>query len=796
MINFNNLRLTFRTIAGNRGISLINITGLALGLMAVILIFQYINFERSYDSFFQDNDRIYRLVFYRHYKTGLDKSVGNNYYVGQLAAQKVPGIKNFCRCKMEPVFIKAGDQIFREERTLFADSSFFDIFSHQVLSGVKRDFMRSPGEAVITKSLALKYFGTIDVAGKSVLAGNKTLKISGVIQDLPRNTHLKFDLVISLASITDKNYCYSCNNTNTYFLLEKGSDPAKLEELITTVGKNEFISRGVETDYPIEYKLQRLTDIHLHSNYRFEFEANGNSSYLTLLLVIAFLILMSAGLNYYNLYSSIVHKRFHGIGIRRAAGASENDIIRELISESLVTGLLSLLVSFAFLFFLFPLLKKLLDLDFNLTSAFYPGTWLIPLLILIAMSILTGIFLGSSLGGKMPAYFLGKQDMPVSKKLSRRFLIVVQYSIAVALICITIIALKQISFMKREALTMEIDNTLVVRRPASSEYNKAQNSFQESFLKIPGVTGYTFSTICPGEKNTWVKGGICLKGEEKLMYQFYQMDVSPGFFDFFKINLVEGRQFFKDENNWTGGPRHLILNREAAMVFGKADPKELIGKTMYDSDMKQDIGEIVGIVDGYFQNSLDQEVRPVIFNCDQGGYYIYIKISEQNREGILDKVLNEYKLNFPDQYLEYYFLDDFFNSQYRSHIQLFRSIMIFCIMAIIITSLSLLGLVLTEISGRIKEIGIRKLNGASLGCILYILNLEYIILVLISFIMAFPAALYIGSKWLENFAYRIDPGWWIFALSAVIAILIALLTVNWQSWKAATSNPVDALKYE
>jgi putative ABC transport system permease protein len=785
---------TFRKNSGQSGISIINVTGLSLGLLSVLLIFLYISSEKSYDRFFLDSDRIYRLVFYRHYKTGLDISVGNNYYVGQLASEKIPGIEKFCRVKKEAIFIAKGDQLFKEENTLFADSSFFDIFSHPVISGDKKNFLRMPGEAVITETLAHKYFGETDPIGEVFQVGKKSLTVIGVIKDVPKNTHLKFDLVISLSTITDANYCYSCNNTPVYFLIGENADPTELENEITNVGKSEIINRGIDIDYPIEFKLQKVTDIHLHSNYRFEFETNGNNGTLSVLLIIALLILVSAGLNYLNLYSSIIRKRTAEIFIRRANGATERNIVMELISESLATGVLSLLISYILLFFLFPFFSDYLNMDADLMSSLNYKVWSIPLLLIIFFSILTGIALGIRVYDRIPVF--ARSGLSGKRNFFGRIFLTIQFIIAVCLICLTIIAMKQIDYMKKEALTMDLENILVVKRPTSSAFNTAQNSFQESILEIPGVTGYTYSTISPGENNTWVKGGISLKGEENLDYQFFQMDVAPDFFDFFKVKLLEGRQFYEDENNWTGGPRHLILNKEAAKAFGKADIKELIGKTMFDSDNKEEIGEIVGIIDGYFQNSLDQEVKPMIFNCDQGGYYIYIKLKENDRQAIMDKILTQYRSHFKNQYLEYYFLDDYFNSQYNSHILLFRSILLFCLLAVIITSLSLFGLVLTETVKRTKEIGIHKINGASVARVLFMLNREYLVLVIAAFIVALPASYFIGKNWVENFAHQTTLDWWIFIWASLATILITLMTISWQSLRAATRNPVEALRYE
>jgi putative ABC transport system permease protein len=794
-----NIRLAFRNILKNKGVSSINILGLALGMMAVLLIFQYTGFEKSYDKNLDNHDQIYRLVFYRYYQTGLDKSVGNNYFVGQIASEQIPEIENFCRLKKLTQFIQAGDEIYKEERTLFADSSFFDIFSHPVIAGKKSGFLRSPDVAVITESTAHKYFGNDNPIGKTIYGvnpGKKPLLVQGVIKDVPGNSHLKFDIVISLTTVINASYCYNCNNTNTYFLLRKGSDPERIAGEITNLAKANFTSRKVDINFPIEFHLQPVTDIHLHSNYRFEHELNGNIKYVTILSVIALLILLSAGLNYFNLFASITGKRINSIGIRIINGASGRDIISEFTTEAVLIGIISLIFSFILLFLLYPLFRNFLNLDFTLASVIQYKAWLFPSMLLILLSLFVGWLLGIKILNAAPVALIRKDQVIVGKRNNKRFLLVGQFVISIVLIASTIGAIKQISFMQKDALTMNINQTLVVRRPAAREFNSSQAAFQQSLLNLPGITEITFSTISPGEKNDWVKGGISIKGNSKLDIQIFQADVAPNFFQFFNVRLLAGRHFFSDENNWIGGQKHLILNKEAAVAMGEEDYKNVIGKTLYDSDNKEDIGEVVGVVDGYFQNSLDQEIKPTIFNCDQGGYDIFMKIQSKNIPGVISKVTSEYKKYFKDQYFEYYFLDDFFNAQYKSHIQLFRCYLLFSIMAIIITSLSLFGLVLMASVSRTKEIGIRKVNGAKVTELLAMLNIDYVRWVTIAFIIATPVAWYVMHIWLKNFAYKTTISWWIFGLSGILALGIALLTVSWQSWRAATRNPVEALRYE
>jgi putative ABC transport system permease protein len=794
-----NIRLAIRNILKNKGVSSINILGLAIGMMAVLLIFQYLSFEKSYDRFFENASQLNRLVFYRYYKTGLDKSVGNNYYIGEIAASKIPEIEKFCRCKRETQFIQVGEQIFKEDRTLWADSSYFDMFSHQIIAGDKSGFLRSPDVAVITESTARKYFGTENPVGKVIYAvnpGKNPVTIQGVIRDVPENSHLKFDIAISLWPASNKSYCYTCNNTNTYFKIKEGADEGKIAGEITTLAKEFFASRDVKIDFPIEFHLQSITDIHLHSNYRFEYEANGNSKYLSILLVIALLILLSAGFNYFNLYSSVTGKRINAIGVRVINGASGKDIISEFITEAILTGIISLVIAFAMLFLLFPYFKNLLGLEFTIESLFSISTWLLPSFFLLSLSLTAGLLLGVKIYNVTPVTFIRGDYKITGKKQSKSFLLAAQFFIAIVLIGCTIGAMKQISFMQKEAFTMNIDQTLVVKRPTSKEFNIGQKSFQEALLKYPGISEITFSTISPGEKNTWVKGGITLKGKEKLGYQLFQADVSPNFFDFFNVRLLAGRKFLSDETNWAGGPKHVILNKEAALAFGENNINDIIGQTLWDTDLKEEMGEVVGIIDGYFQNSLDQEIKPTIFNCDQGGYYIFIRIKNADVKGVVDRVTSEFHSYFKDQYFEYNFLDDFFNSQYKSHIQLFRCFVLFSMMAVIITCLSLFSLVMTATVSRTKEIGIRKLNGARISEILYLLNRDFILLVALSYAVAVPVIWYAMHKWLQSFAYRTDVTLWLFLLAGIIAFGIALITVSWISWRAATRNPVEALRYE
>jgi putative ABC transport system permease protein len=794
-----NFKIIFRELFKNKAINGINIIGLAIGIAAILIISQYIRFENSYDSFLNNSERIHRVVFYRHYTTGLDKSVGNNYMVGQIAMENIPEIENFLRCKKSTQFLQVNEEIFKEERVFFADSSFFDLFTYPVISGSKPDFLRAPNVAVITESTARKYFGNENPVGKTIYRvnpGKTPLVVQGVVKDVPPNSHIKFDMVISLSSLINPSYCYTCNNTNTYFLLREGSDPEVISAKITDLALQFLESKGLKLDYPIEFHLQNIRDIHLHSNYRFEHEINGNYVYQIALLIVALFILLSAWLNYSNIYESLLKKNIRSFGIRKINGASWQSFIADFITETLVTGFISLVFAYLLLSVSFPALKDYLRLDFSLEWALGFQTILFSVLAIIFISVVVGISMSLRFINIRPVFLVQNKIQNVNHKKPKNLVLVIQFSIAIFLIASTFIAIKQIHYMQGSALSMNMDQVLTVKRPVDRKYNAAQKQFEESIKRIPGITATTYSTVTPGEKNGWVKGGIAIKGNDKLSDQLYQSNVAPGFFDFFQVKLLAGRLFLPDETNWEGGSRHIILNKQAALALGASNYTDLIGKTLIDSDEGNDMGEIVGVVDGYFQNSLDQEVVPTIFNPDQFGYFLFLKIRGENPVELISTVKTEYQKYFKDSYFEYFFLDDFFNAQYQSHIQFNRCFTLFSFMAIIISVLSLLGVVIMGSAARTKEIGIRKVNGARTWEILSLLNKDFMKGVVFSILIATPLAYFAMHKWLENFAYKTELSWWIFALAGLLALGIALLTVSWQSWKAATRNPVEALRYE
>ncbi len=793
------LKLTIRKLLKNKSLNGINIFGLTIGIMAALLIAQYIKFENSYDKFYENADQIHRLVFYRYYSTGLDKSVGNNYVVGQLAKDNIPEIENFFRCKKSTEFIEVGDEIFKEERAFYADSSFFDILSNSFVSGNTKHLLNQPNVVVITESTAHKYFGNENPVGKTIFRinpGKTPLTVQAVVKDVPENSHLKYDMVISFASQMDPSYCYACNNTNTYFLIKKGSNPEIISKKITDVALQYLESKKQNLDFKIEYHLQNIKDIHLHSNYRFEHEANGNYKYQVALLIIALFILISAWLNFSNIYKSILENKIGNLGLRKINGASWLSLSAEIIFEIMFTSLISLFLAYFFLFLVFPFVKDYLDLNFTLNMVNTPGTVASSILIIIGISILVGLATSFKVLRKTPIQMIQTKKSGYSNKKTKKLLLITQFSIAIFLLTGTFAALKQINFMQEQALTMDIDQVLVVKRPTDRKFNSSQNVFQESIEKMPEITGYTYSTITPGEKNGWVKGGISIKGLDKNSDQIFQTSVSPGFFDFFGIKIIAGQQFFNNETNWDGGKKRVIINKEAALALGSTNFNDLIGKTLYDTDDNADVGEIIGVVDGYFQNSLDQKVLPTIFNPDQFGYFLFLKIRKGNLSGIIPMIKTEFQRNFENSYFEYFFLDDYFNKQYQMHIRFNRCFVLFSIVAVIIASLSLLSIVMMASSARIKEIGIRKVNGARIQEILVLLNKDFVLGVIIAIAVTTPVAWFFMNRWLENFAYKTSLSWWIFALAGLLALGIALLTVSFQSWKAASRNPVEALRYE
>ncbi|MCG6189804.1 ABC transporter permease [Maribellus maritimus] len=794
------LKRFYRNLAKNRVVNGINILGLSVGIAAILLIWQHIQFEKSYDNFLDNKENLYRLVFYRHYSTGLDKSVGNSYVAGQMAYDNIPEIEDFMRCKKSTELIKANNEIYKEERTFFADSSFFSLFSYPILEGDPSSLLNAPNTAVISESLAIKYFGKSSPIGKTITLvnyGDKPLTVKGVAKDTPDNTHLKFDLVISLSTITNQSYCYTCNNTNTYFQLAAGSEPEKVVGEINQLAYNYFEEKGYKLDMKIEYKLQRVSDIHLHSNYRFEHETNGNYTYLLILSVVALFIALSALLNYTNIYESIIRKKKVSFGIQKINGTSWKSLFANSVIDTFNVCFISLILSYIFLMAGFPLLKEKLQLGFSLNTFLSPEVTSYTVVGILLTSIIIGLFIGiKTLRTSALAMVQSKTTKGNEKRLGNKFVLVLQFGIAIILITGSILAIKQINFMQQSVLSMDMDQILVVKRPGERNSNLLQKQFEERLTQIPGVSDVSYSTIAPGQKNSWVKGGVTIRGLDRQSDQLYQSSVAPNFFNFFGVQLLAGRFFYEEETNYGTDSRHVILNKEAAQALGADNYSELIGKQVYDSENNSVLGEIAGVVDGYFQNSLEQQVNPTIFNPDQYGYYIFTKIKSNNPIEVVDKIKAAFKASFTDSYVDMFFLDDLFNQQYKQHIQFKRILTLFSFMAVIISMLSILGIAILGASSRIKEIGIRKVNGAKISEVMTMLNKDFILWVGIAFVVATPISWFVMNKWLENFAYKTSLSWWIFALAGLLALGIAILTVSWQSWRAAARNPVEALRYE
>lgn len=513
-------------------------------------------------------------------------------------------------------------------------------------------------------------------------------------------------------------------------------------------------------------------------------------------MFLAIFILISAWLNYTNIYASILGYRINNVIVKKINGASQQNVTSQFLVDSIFSGLISLIFAILLFKISFPVLNNYLNLGFSLSSMDGLQTWIPAIGILIGLSVIFGLVLGIFVYHTTPNDF-NKKGIKGLGYHSQKIMLVSQFVIATFLIICTLFVVKQIRYMQHDAFSMDIDQTLVVRVPGSKEFNQSQVNFQASLKQIPGIAEITHSTVTPGEKNGWVKGGFHLLGKQTpTEIQMFQNDVAPNFFKFFGVKLLAGRQFFEQETNWTGGAKHVILNKEAAMALASGNIKEILGKTLYDPDDSMEVGEIVGIVDGFFQNSLDQEVRPVIFNCDQLGTFIYIKIRKANVKETVGQVQSGYQKHFKGQYWDYYFLDEYFNNQYKLHIQFNRCFVLFSIMAIIIACLSLLGMVVMVSNARTKEIGIRKVNGSTISQIILLLVSDFTKWVIAAFIIACPIAWYAMHKWIQNFAFKTELSWWVFAVAGIIVLMIALLTVSWQSYKAATRNPVEALRYE
>ena len=803
----------------NKTFSIINIAGLSIGMAACLLILQYVSFQLSYDQFNKNAGDLYRVSNDR-YQNGKLIQHGTITYSGVSKAMQddFPEIVNHTRIEPQgATTIIYRDKKIGEQEVMYADNSFFSMFSYPLIAGDKKNVLNEPHTAVISESAAKKIFDVQDnnfasVPGKLFIMGKDSVsfKVTAVCKDVPENSHLRFDILASYVTLysaygwKEADYDFTDSDFWHYVQLKHGADYKTLEAKFPAFSQRHFQGNKVSGSDE-KFHLQPLSKAHLYSDFEYEIGSTDSAVVVWGLLIIAALIIIIAWVNYINLATSRSVERAKEVGIRKVSGATKAQLVKQFLTESLILNSIALLLALLIVFLMQGSFNNLIQHKLSLFYLFQKGMNGYSITIALIILILAGIFVS----GFYPAFVLSsfkpilvlKGKFTASGKgiLLRKALVIGQFAITVILIIGSFVVYKQIRYVNEQNLGFNLSQVLLVKPPELTNWDSTfidrENTFTEELKRIPNVVGASTS---------WNRVG----GETGRSFNVRRSDqdattkltmrhtaISLGYLDIYQIKVVAGRDFaITDFNPNFGKVHNLLINESAVKLLGYASPADAIGKSMMRGDRKWDI---IGVINDYHQKSLRYPIEAtMLFPAYGTNSYISVKVKPQNLAGTIAAIKQQYDTFFPGNLFDYSFADERFNAQYRND-QLFGKVFaLFSGFAIFIASLGLLGLSLFATIQRTKEIGVRKVLGASVSNIVVLLSKDFIRLVIIAFIIAAPVAWFIMHSWLQDFAYRINISWWIFLLAGLLAVFIALATISFQAIKAAMANPVKSLRTE
>ncbi|MGZ3811432.1 MAG: ABC transporter permease [Mucilaginibacter sp.] len=801
----NYVKTAWRNLLRNKAFSFINIFGLAVGLACCMFITSYLYSELTYDTYSVNSKQLYRVGL-----TALGNGSITDFPMVDIAVG--PGMKNsypqvLAVTRLEngrPAFVSYRDRQFKEQKMVVTDANFLQLFSIPLLQGDDKSALVAPHSIVITSELAKKYFGNEPALGKTLKVSNDLMTVTGVIEKVPDNSHFHYDAFISMSTYPNLHQTWSNVGYYTYLLLDKNADPKKLEaqfpQLVAKyVVPEEQHDMGVslaearKAVNTFKFYLKPITDIHLRTSTKYDMEPNGDISYVYIFGALAFFILLLACINFTNLSTASSAKRSKEVGIRKVMGSLKSWLISQFLTESVMLTLFSMLVALGMVYLLLPYFNDLSGK--HITMAFFLNykALLIGLVLTLFVGLCAGIY---------PAFFLSSFKIlnvlkgssgavPAKKNLLQSGLVVFQFTVSTALIIATFIVYQQLHFMQNKKLGYDKDQLLVL----NDTYTLGNNeyAFEQQLVRDNRIVDATISTNIPGNGNM---GGTQIypkdqSGDEnrnEIHANIYFID--GAYLPTMGISLAKGRNISPD---FPADSSSVVINEAAVheLGWGKTDP---IGKTIVRSGRRA--FTVVGVVTDFNYTSAKEKVAPLMMLPAHQHGAIILKVKSGEVGALLHdikKQWDDYKASGP---FSYYFVDEQFASLYASEQRTGKIFTSFALIAVIIASLGLFGLAAFMIKLRVKEIGIRKVLGASSGKITGMLSAEFLKLVMIAVVFSFPITWYAMHKWLQDFAYRVDIQWWVFAIAGGTALIIAFITISFQAIKAAMANPVKSLRSE
>jgi putative ABC transport system permease protein len=772
----NYFKITWRNIKNSKVYSFINIMGLAVGMACCILILLWVQDELSYDKFHENYSNIYRTIP----ELQNNKVSANPLALAAVFKEQYPEVREITRFCFRSWLFKHGDKMFSENGAM-VDAEFLKVFTFPLIKGTAEKVLEGRESIVLSERAAARYFGTQDPIGQSILINNNTeLIVTGILKDVPPNSHLQFDFLASMKLQGDREHTSWSFEARTYALLEKNVNIEDFAEKISGF----VMEHDKRTNQTVVLHIQPLSKVHLYS-------LNGTDPiiYVYIFLTIAIAILIIACINFINLSTARSNTRAKEIGMRKVVGAERSDLIRQFIGESLILSAIALLVSVGLVSLLLPAFNNLAQKELALNFADNIST----LFLLIGIILFTGLASGSYpaflLSSFKPANILrrGKLQAGSGGFVLRKILVVGQFTATIVLIIGTIIMYKQLNYIRNKDIGLDRDHVVAI--PMDRELRQNYRSIKNEIKRNPNVINVSAARRYPtgiGHFNPVYWEG---KGPEDYV-TMTDASVDYDYFETLGMKIIQGRSFSED---YATDGENYVLNEEALRITGLESP---IGKLF---SCWEDEGKIIGIVKNFHASSLHSEIGPVIFTLSQrhGSHrYIFVKIRPNDVPGTLAFLEGKAAEFAPNNLFEYRFLDDVFDGQYRGDQRRGEIYKYFTFLAIFISCLGLFGMASFTAEQRTKEIGIRKVLGASIVNILTMISKDFLLLLVVSNIIAWPIAYFLMSSLLNNYAYRTGIAVWIFIASGVAAIFVALLTVGIKIVRAAYANPVDSLRYE
>ncbi len=804
----NYLKIAYRNFLQYKGYSSINLFGLVVGIVSCLLISIHVIEEMSYDNFHPDSENTYRLVMDMYSKGELAiKSAPVFAAVGPNLVKDYPEILEQVRILpfgqgVYSVTRPDGSLVrFNEERAVFADANFFQMFGFELVDGNPAEVLNDKKEIVISESTAKRYFGNEYPIGKTITyRGESEVVVSGIMKDFPENSHMQFDMITSLSTwdgFETFDSEWGWYDFYTFIRTPENTNSTLLGNKIATYLDEKKKESFERSNARQELVMQPIRDVHLHSKgYSWEMGQNGGANQVYFLMAIAGLILVIAWVNFINLSTARAVKRAKEVGLRKVVGAKKMSLVNQFLTEALFYNFTAVAISIGLAMLLIPLINRVLDITLE-TEILYSLQLIVGTIILVLTgTIISGLYPAFVLTSFSPIQVLkGNFYNRRSKFGFRQVLVVFQFSISIVLILGTILVVKQLRFMQSQDLGLNVKQTLVVKGPSASrggedDLRNRRQLFTSKLKQIPAASGFTVSNVVPGVENFSISRFV-LKSDNNVNGDCYRVSTDANYFDDFDIEILAGRNF---NPQLASDSSNILLNLEAVRLFGLGSPEKALGQVITS---RQQEWKIIGVVENYHHSSLKESLDPIaFFYNDRWGNFYSIKLAQENIPLTIGAIEDLWDEVFPDNPFEFFFLDEYFNRQYQSEQRFNAVFQGFATLAIIVACLGLFGLVsFTTEQGR-KEIGIRKVLGASVIRIVLLFAKDYAILVLIAMAIAFPTGYYLMKLWLQDFAYQTTIGIPIFIIGGLIIAVIAFLTVSFKSVAAAKANPVGALRDE